>query len=70
MSELSRRESAAVWLLAIPIWGGVFVLLYAHQFQVVEAVKSPLSLIVLALQIWYHRFARRDLRRWTAQPHA
>ena len=68
MSDLSRRESAAVWLLAIPIWGGILVLLYAHQFEVLEAVKSPLSWVVLAAQLWWHRFAVRELRRWRANP--
>ena len=68
MSELSRRESAAVWLVAIPIWAVVLVLLYTHSFHVVRAAQDPLFWLVIAAQVWWHRFAVRDLRRWSANP--
>jgi hypothetical protein len=61
VSELSRRESAAVGLLALPIWGVMLVLLYTHRFEVVRAAKDPLFWLVVAAQIWWHRFAVRDV---------
>jgi hypothetical protein len=66
--ELHRRESAAVWLLSIPIWGMMLVLLWAHQFEVLAALKSPFFWALIAAEICWRRFAGRDLRRWSANP--
>ena len=68
MSELPRRESAAVWLVSIPIWGMILVLLHANSFEVMRMLRSPLFWLMIAAEIWWRRYAARDLRRWSASP--